>query len=829
MPVRVKQRHLASEDKGEQERLWKSLKQSIVALLVASGCLVSLRLRDTSSLKSLTLLGLRDRHALEIRPGPPEKLRMALSTLQQAGLVSPSSTGSWVPVSASSRSIVIRGGISLEPAPSKTTQFISLGISPLSQSSHNELYDHVNRQISRSCFGIVEEELLTETERLRRQHDRRFKQDGLTNKQLLAEKGVDRWPMFVLGISFKENGSRYEHQTLDGDAKLTSVINVLDALVSGWLTSNNFLPQKRKKGERDSLSEDQSPANEKLLGAKSTRVLTIEQPLVHREEQPTSRQRLISPTRPCTEILSMNELSRIKSADRSLLEQSRPYNPSSKRPQTAPNFAAKDQTNIFSRSIERAKTSSDQLAYISQLSRRDSQLTTAVSKDENPRESEPVVGSQSDKMQDEVMNWTDPITKRTHQINSRTGAIIAPEPSGGLSKLGGSSRPDRGSQNILPRSLRLPARFELAGKPDNTNGWLEGVLKNWRNPVFRCAEKSIQQASLHLPGEESGAISTGKFNFTTTTQIDQAFKEVSHLNASKITKEALRSGKVISQVDEKFILVALRASRNASSSCDSQRTMLVMIDQHAADERVKVEQLMQKLSRPSSNSNTEYTSTLGYKSRVHTSLLSKSLTFRISAREIEHFRSYAACFAVWGILYDLPCPPKSSSETDDSDIVVRCLPPVIAERCRLDPKLLINLLRTELWKLVDSSSSYNRTAGTDVGHDWLKTIGTFPQGLLDMVNSRACRSAIMFNDALSKEDCELLVAELAKCKFPFMCAHGRPSMVPLLDLGELGGSERRTRKMAFGSSMEKVFGGEEAAGSDFVGAFGKWREDMALE
>lgn len=41
----------------------------------------------------------------------------------------------------------------------------------------------------------------------------------------------------------------------------------------------------------------------------------------------------------------------------------------------------------------------------------------------------------------------------------------------------------------------------------------------------------------------------------------------------------------------------------------------------------------------------------------------------------------------------------------------------------------------------------------------------------------------MFNDSLSIDRCQDLVIRLANCVFPFQCAHGRPSMVPLLDLG----------------------------------------------
>lgn len=33
--------------------------------------------------------------------------------------------------------------------------------------------------------------------------------------------------------------------------------------------------------------------------------------------------------------------------------------------------------------------------------------------------------------------------------------------------------------------------------------------------------------------------------------------------------------------------------------------------------------------------------------------------------------------------------------------------------------------------------------------------------------------AIKFNDKLSLQQCEELVAKLAECDFPFQCAHGR--------------------------------------------------------
>lgn len=70
-------------------------------------------------------------------------------------------------------------------------------------------------------------------------------------------------------------------------------------------------------------------------------------------------------------------------------------------------------------------------------------------------------------------------------------------------------------------------------------------------------------------------------------------------------------------------------------------------------------------------------------------------------------------------------------------------------------------------------------------NSWVHQLSGCPQSILDLLNSRACRSAIMFNDPLSLEECEALVSRLSRCAFPFQCAHGRPSMIPILDLRSL--------------------------------------------
>lgn len=65
----------------------------------------------------------------------------------------------------------------------------------------------------------------------------------------------------------------------------------------------------------------------------------------------------------------------------------------------------------------------------------------------------------------------------------------------------------------------------------------------------------------------------------------------------------------------------------------------------------------------------------------------------------------------------------------------------------------------------------------------------------------------MFNDELSFDQCQSLVSRLADCAFPFQCAHGRPSMIPLVDVGTVDQGRRTAtdaeRSASFGKTYKK--------------------------
>ena len=82
----------------------------------------------------------------------------------------------------------------------------------------------------------------------------------------------------------------------------------------------------------------------------------------------------------------------------------------------------------------------------------------------------------------------------------------------------------------------------------------------------------------------------------------------------------------------------------------------------------------------------------------------------------------------------------------------------------------------------------DRLASVNDFLDFVKELGHFTGGEIkpafvkNVLASNACRYAVMFGDSLEHEQCLELIASLAQCTNCFICAHGRPSIIPLMDM-----------------------------------------------
>ncbi|KAH7431260.1 hypothetical protein KP509_08G039800 [Ceratopteris richardii] len=241
------------------------------------------------------------------------------------------------------------------------------------------------------------------------------------------------------------------------------------------------------------------------------------------------------------------------------------------------------------------------------------------------------------------------------------------------------------------------------------------LYKNWRNPCIGNAEPRI----LDLSSEFLGA-------------------NTKSLLPESITKEALQKMQVLQQVDKKFI----------ASVADN---VLVMIDQHAADERIRLEQLRTEvLEQQHLSTLLDYPTELG-----------------ITMHEQQLLHTYKTQVEGWGWRFKLTDgTEKRYSEEEQcyyTAVLVTAVPSILGESL-INPKHL---------------SEYLHQLMTTDG------ISAPPPAVQRLLASKACRGAIMFGDTLLRSECQQLVEGLKRTALSFQCAHGRPTLVPIVNLDTL--------------------------------------------
>ena len=754
LPVRVKQRGIAAEQKTQSDRLWETLRREVTSLMLSWSKPITVRVRGVDGKTSVSF-------STTAQGGHEPRTRSSgfnnmLNVLTQAKYISHDSWGSWVPVSASTSTVSIKGAISLDPAPSKRIQFISLGISPLtSDGVHNELFDEINRIFSTSSFGNVEDDAdADEKENFRRQHDKRFKNDGYTNRQLKSRKGVDRYPMFHLRLS--PNQEVMEAGKDAAENLFGSVAAVLNAMVTEWLITHHFRPSNpRTHRQPPTIDTTNSSTSDTTLSGEHASRLSHMSGSRAASTPPTlgpaasnSRKRKRSKALPPEKgadsryQLPFSDWSRIKSSNASFLEGlgrkrvGRPWTDGALRnsPDLAvsstiatPHFTKLDVPPVPEGTFNHGGCSGETIV-----------------------EETPIDEGDYDK----AISWTDPTTRKTHLLNARTGCVLHRPP--GKSLVEKQSIGSKDSFGIFNKSVRLPSQASLRSNDSDT--WLAGILKKWDNPVFKPTERSIPQSSLC---ENQDRAECNHHHGSGMEQKQDSMGSFSTARMSKLSRAGLEQAEVMAQLDRKFILVKMKKSQPLTGS-GNESNLLVLIDQHAADERIRVEDLLSGLCSAVSNDIGSYRSNLGHCSPVPFTILDKAIQFTVSAQEQDQFTAHAARFAAWGILFDITTPVGLSNRPQPV-VLVTALPPVITERCKADPQVLITFLRTAVWKYAEDSSLPLVPESLEVKNDntaWVQRIASCPEGLIDLVNSRACRSAIMFNDELSLRECRELVRRL---------------------------------------------------------------------
>ncbi|KAI1434991.1 hypothetical protein GGR50DRAFT_659718 [Xylaria sp. CBS 124048] len=763
MPVRVKQRAM-DVDKGLHSKHWELLKRDVVALMLAWNGPIAVSGQEPSSRWAFSLR-CGDLH----ENGKATDLNLTArvcTVLYQAQLSDERSLETWVPLSASAGGLSVVGAVSLYPIATKRIQFISIGICPVSnEHGSNVLYEEINRAFSNSSYGVEEQPRNSKGDEQGQQEI--DKRDDFTGQELKGRKGADRWPMFYLKIQIGRIAGSDEPQELDvlfdeRYGNLPVILDVLKAVVYEFLKKYHFRP-KRIKHVREDISNRSVSSRPYGMGLSNKRAPEAEAKTASREK------RLVGDL--ATTQLSIRGNTGCPRPDPPFDSWTRIKSGSNKQParnEKAGRQPTGDSFESSEPSGAKEPDSNSTEAPMPPLFNSDGSLLRAPFARPTPmaeKTDQDGQSARSDRISlNEGMNWTNPATKETTIVDPTTGFVIGPH----------SDHFQEGKQLITRQSktLHLHEKPTLGGE---RSAWLGELLSSWNNPIFKITEPRIPNI---LREENTSGRSMQPFGCNTWLQ---GYSEAGPSIQGRVSKNALRNAEIIAQVDRKFIFAkVLIGSRTYELEVPHQTdSLLIIIDQHAADERCWVESLMKHyFEHTTSNTST-----------ACTELLERPLIFEVPVSDAMQFERMAAHFAHWGIHYNVE-PISQIGNTGRSRITVTGLPPSIAERCRVEPRLLIELLRKEAWTVDEHTSRGTRVIPADTEDSdattqpWVAMFHGCPEGILDMINSRACRSSIMFNDPLSRKECADLVRRLADCAFPFQCAHGRPSMVPLGHIGD---------------------------------------------
>lgn len=207
--------------------------------------------------------------------------------------------------------------------------------------------------------------------------------------------------------------------------------------------------------------------------------------------------------------------------------------------------------------------------------------------------------------------------------------------------------------------------------------------------------------------------------------------------------------RIIRQIDNKFILIRFAAVTRTKAP------YLVIMDQHACDERIKVEELYKQFI---------------FEVMLHSCMLRlmNVIEFEVSQAECDSLAHFKDNFNLFGINYVI----------DDELVQVTHLPHLLIER--MDDVLYLK--SSILQHLYDLEHHIKSPKVIIDESQWFSMVVQLPRAIVDIIKSKACRMSIRFGDPLLDMKMEDMVSSLRECYLPFQCAHGRPSVVPLVNL-----------------------------------------------
>jgi DNA mismatch repair protein MutL len=316
--------------------------------------------------------------------------------------------------------------------------------------------------------------------------------------------------------------------------------------------------------------------------------------------------------------------------------------------------------------------------------------------------------------------------------------------------LGADKKPEKIAKKDLPK-IEAPEPFEKGRKietrkvenilnedtgynvGDNRNVGSDFFVDN-RKPVQPTVQSVIQPI---YPTYSTQKIEEGKSGGTNITHtcnkiigtpptsepdkhpssIIKVGEQLNFFDEKILTKEAKQEYRIVGQVFDTYWIV-------------EYKDKMLMIDQHAAHEKVKYEQILKKVEN----------------NEIYTQMLTPPVIINVTPKEADLIKNYEKYFKELGF------------EIEDFGMNAFAIRGVPLDLFGYNIKELFDEVLTQM---IESP------------------VRGVPQIIREKIASMACKAAVKGNNSLSYEEADKLIEELLELDNPYNCPHGRPTIISM--------------------------------------------------
>lgn len=271
------------------------------------------------------------------------------------------------------------------------------------------------------------------------------------------------------------------------------------------------------------------------------------------------------------------------------------------------------------------------------------------------------------------------------------------------------------SNGILEADMTVPVGSD---RPS----WLTSALHRWDNPTWAIPERPIPSAEI-LPKKRAPCCAKPLDRWGIADGSDHG----------AVSKTGLAGLQFLRQIDRKFLLCRSTASSVSINAPEDPHRQLLLVDQHAADERVRIERFLRTLAK-------QYDS-----GQIEPVALSEPRHILLTANEVAQACAHCDQLARWGLTLaegtvdKRPLSDSDGTNTDAAQLSITTLPAVVADRLSSDAALLTRLARSYIQRAMTLAEELSTTAQAK---EWVSMVRLMPPILLDLTVSRACRGKL---------------------------------------------------------------------------------------